>query len=859
MSKQKKIFNLTARDSTFGLWRFRNSLDGEYANHLLTEIVTNEFTDGYTEDGITAINVLTGGGCKLPAIDATDFDLANKNITIEFIFRHTNSGAQSPIKKTSGISPNLYGYLIGFALGKPYFVLGDGTQVKTLIGNTVIPSSGGWYYLVGVIDRDNDLARLYINGIEDTNSPLNITGLGSISSPAADLVIGSFDGYLDEVCFSEEVLSDNAIEERYNGKWVDAYPDKKGFLLNQLPALFHGNEDVSNFLNIIDDEWAEIQTISDDLNNLTDLERCPDHLLDYLSSSFGFELISSRYAESRIRRRFIKNIVWFYKNKGTKLVADKIIELLDFNFTSEESVPPWVPIILNHHKIFSRENAELNDFYEDFDNLNLNKWNIPLSFDYWWRISKDVDGNGHLRGTGDGTNVPEHAILFDSILTDQLMSVEFQIIDGWTTSVEFGFYIKYINSNNYVQIVIRNSGLNVKTIVLLKRVAGVAGASSSYNIDSIPIESGIHNVRIYYNSINESYIVAIDDQTIIYNLVFTSSSVAGTKKGLWIGRQLTIEYNLVQVSYLDTNLLTKIYVEDFAHKYFIIQINNTPDFIDERIKYLQEVLPKYLPIGTHIAWKVSPTPITTTAVIDGSIIKKGFIFSGSQGKSAKAIADGVLLIKGSVTIIPVAASAITSALFWDLEIDVGAVVVKTNASGSGKTGYQFNGARGASAKAIISEPRIIEIESAITGLWKNNDSNPHNAVLTSEPELIDGNKTSEPILLTETTWSVGAEIAIDIGTKIVCLKLYDSYSTEPNGLKDTNDQMNIYVSQNNSNWGLPSPAVFDVVRRGQVTTVRLGQDYNTYNFFKAWAKNGGLKSPDGTLLQITEVEVYKLI
>jgi len=852
MSKQKKIFSLTDRDSTFGLWRFRDTFNGEYPNHSLTEIVTNEFTDGYTEDGLTAIKVQLGGGCKLPAIDATDFDLANRSITIEAIFRHTSSGGNSPIQKISGLS----GYLIGFALGHPYFVLGDGSQTKILTGSTVIPSLGGWYYLVGVIDRVNNQSRIYINGTEDSNSPLDITGLGSISSPATDLLIGSFNGYLDEVCFSEEVLSDNAIIERYEGKWIDAHPDKRGFFLNQLPAVFHGNEDISNFLNIIDDEWSELQTISDDLNNLTDLERCPDYLLDYLSSSFGFELISSRYADSRIRRKFIKSIAWIYKNKGTKLAADKFIELLEFDFTSEESFPAWVPIILNHHKIFSRSNAELNDFYDNFDNLNLNKWNVPLSFNCWWRISKDIDGTGHLRGTGDTTNIPEYAILFDSILSDQRMLVEFQIIDGWTTSVEFGFYIKYINSNNYVQMVIRNSGLNIKSIMFLKKVAGVTGASASYNIDSIPIESGIHTVSIFYNSASESYTVAIDDQTIIYNLVFTSSGVAGTKKGLWIGRRLTVEFNLVQVSYLDTKLLTKIYIDDFAKKYFIIQINNTPDFKDERIKYLQEVLPKYLPIGVHIAWRVSPVPITATAFIDGSIIKYGFDFSGDKGLVAKAIIDGTISVKSSVNIIPSPLTAKTIIEFKDIIIVPEPIIASAHIDKTSfKIGFDFTGINAKTARAIIDGCRITTIEPLNVGLFKDSDGSPYTSTLTSDSDLKDGNKTTQAITITASKWSIGGKL-ISSGS-ICCIKLYDTYSTELNGLLASNNRLQVFSSSDGASWISPLGGPLVATRNNKVTTISF--EVIPGRYFKAWAIDQGLKSPDGTLLQFAEIEFYKSI
>lgn len=74
-------------------------------------------------------------------------------------------------------------YYIGMYSGGGIFIsIDDNVASKTLI-STLNYDDNIWHFAVGV--RDGNNLRLYIDGIEDPNSPLDITGVGSTDSPRA--------------------------------------------------------------------------------------------------------------------------------------------------------------------------------------------------------------------------------------------------------------------------------------------------------------------------------------------------------------------------------------------------------------------------------------------------------------------------------------------------------------------------------------------------------------------------------------------------------------------------------------------------------------------------------------------------
>jgi hypothetical protein len=657
MIRRQKIYTLEKRDSTIGLWHFRGNLNGEYPGTDLTPRLPNlTYESGRTEDGITG---LFGGGGSLdggylPAADATAFDFGTDNVTIEIVANIYDPYTDWPLRKITS-TPVYNGFIMGIsydATGYSFLVgLGDGVTFELFVSDTKFPKhSQAWHHWAIVLDRDNDLMRLYMDGVEDGNSPFDISGLGSISSPTADLEFNpQCRGVLDEVCISEEVLTAAAIAERAAGKWNDMRVDEDGFMISQLPAVLQGNDDLTAFLKPFDLTWGDMRQLTQDLSRISRWDECPDYLLEDLTALYGFELISERYADVGIRRAFVQLLPWIYRRKGTLAVAHKFLDLLEFTYTAEESFPPWVPLVSNFHRTFNRSQSAVIDFLDDFSSHNLSQWNRQLSFDAWWRISTDPDGTGHLRGTGDGTVAATNGIVFDEMNQDYHMAVDFDILDGFGPDTEFGVYVRYYDVNNYIRVHLAVDGSGNATVQLARMMAGAGHSTTPVNIDDLDIDVGRHTIIIHYNVATERYVIAIDNTTIIYQEHFESAGIADDKKGLWVGRDLTVEFSDVTVDHLDTNLMSMIYSTVFARRYLTIDLTNSPDHLAERVGYIVEVLPRYIPLGVSIAW-----PMTVAEIVGEGVIEEPTMEFAVPG--GEAVGEGVIeepeVVLGDVDIEP---------------------------------------------------------------------------------------------------------------------------------------------------------------------------------------------------------------
>ena len=243
---------LATRDATVGHWRLRNDLldDSGNDNHLML-VGDHQFSAGHSERGITAINTSgqADSGCKIPDSEASDFDMGMDDFSVEVIFNPTvSTGGQMAGKKRSGIDA---GWTIVLAIQKVYFFLGDGVDTVTKSSNTPIPNGlQKWYRLTLTVDRSLNQARLYIDGVEESNSPYDISAItGNISDALADLQIAwEFDGSIDEVCISRELLTPAAVADRAAGRFNRVSEDNPTFLQNFLPRIDHDNAALTEFL-----------------------------------------------------------------------------------------------------------------------------------------------------------------------------------------------------------------------------------------------------------------------------------------------------------------------------------------------------------------------------------------------------------------------------------------------------------------------------------------------------------------------------------------------------------------------------------------------------------------------------------
>lgn len=133
------------------------------------------------------------------------------------------------IKGAGGVSQKRYVLHIDGDDGSPnnrarFDIDDDGGSLKSVAGSTAI-NDGKWHHLVGV--RDGDNLRLYIDGVEDANSPTDITGYGDIDDTEA-CTIGAnnnsgsqgdnqfFNGQIDEVKVFKYALTADQVKAEYN-------------------------------------------------------------------------------------------------------------------------------------------------------------------------------------------------------------------------------------------------------------------------------------------------------------------------------------------------------------------------------------------------------------------------------------------------------------------------------------------------------------------------------------------------------------------------------------------------------------------------------------------------------------------
>ena len=108
---------------------------------------------------------------------------------------------------------------------KLMFSIDDNTTAKSVESYAITGNDNTYRYLVGV--RDGNNLRFYINGIEDGNSPTNITGYGSLDS-TDPLIIGAgtqgagggrgnyLNGSIGSVHIYNRALSANEVLHNYN-------------------------------------------------------------------------------------------------------------------------------------------------------------------------------------------------------------------------------------------------------------------------------------------------------------------------------------------------------------------------------------------------------------------------------------------------------------------------------------------------------------------------------------------------------------------------------------------------------------------------------------------------------------------
>ena len=774
-------FTLPLRDSTVGLWRFRDNLSDETdnGNDLASATLAGKFEVGHTENGLTAAAFDGSDLAALAAASAGDFDMASDSFSVEVIARTSSSDAMFLVGKNDGGTP-LLGFYLGLGTGIIVTKIGDG--VNEAQGNsTATVHDGRWHHIAVVVDRTNDLMHFYIDGVEDSGSPSNISSVtGSVSAPSYDLKIGNlFDGGIDEVCVSKEVLTAAAVEERATGQPLMEHEFEEDFMLKFLPRIHHGKDDLKQFLKPFDAAYAALRRTAETLPSLVTFDRCPPEHLSHLAANFGFELIDEPFCTTAERREFLRWVIWLYRRKGTLATVEKIIELLGFEVTLTEEFPDKTPFVLNFHRLYDRDQISEVSFEDGFTG-NLAAW-TRLGVDSHWRMS-----GGELIGTGDGTDGIQNGMVFDDSLEDYYIETDYELA---STLQEFGIVLAYVDEDNWVRLGIERTATD--DIVVRRMVDGVPGSESLKRIDNAVVTdyvNGQHKLWAYVNHATGKFTIGFDDETVLYDEQFDISGVPTGKKGLWANRDMTVKFDNVRVLQLFRQLAPVLHTGELPKRVLWIEVLNSPPYATERRQYLERVLPRYLPFGVVLGWVRRIASASRIGFRTGSFtVVSGWVLSTNRAARIGFRTAGVTAIWGDIVRTPAATRFGLRTSFRGITKDPGAV--------------RFGMRTGS-----ISKTTGVEL---IAADYKRDDTSPTEdyALIFAEDyplaeNLIDGDQTNFGTQAGNPGEQDAAAVECSVASKVKYIHLYDDVvGFHHDGLWDggTNDKLEVYYSTG-GNW-----------------------------------------------------------
>lgn len=220
-------------DSVYGHWVF----DTEFADYYDIDSVgydlsgngnnlTSNFSPEYKMIGESP--VYAGGKAVLmdgttnsfyvPAADASDFEVGRNNFTLEAWVNTSSTERQYILSKHLALQN--YFFRIRDVVGTPMLKLTSTNSEE--IYSTVNISDGEWHYLVAVIDFDNDSVHIFIDGIDRTTTPYDISDITAIDASTANFCVGAIEvatdpinGLIAEARFSKRALTSTEIYNYY--------------------------------------------------------------------------------------------------------------------------------------------------------------------------------------------------------------------------------------------------------------------------------------------------------------------------------------------------------------------------------------------------------------------------------------------------------------------------------------------------------------------------------------------------------------------------------------------------------------------------------------------------------------------
>lgn len=830
---------MPVRDNSVGHWRFRGVLTDESAqsNDLTAIAIGSYISGGLTENVITAILPTgpAGPAAQILAAAATDFDFGTGDFTIEVIAYTTSSSGIFLVEKHDGGSP-LTGFFLGLGSGLIACKIGDGTN--EVQGTTAaMVHDNRWHHVAVVVDRANDNMHFYIDGVEDSGSPDDISSVtGSISAASEDLNIGNlFPGGIDEIAITPQVLLAPEIAARAAGllsPFVNVIP-------NELKGYFRkidDNDTFDVFLIPHESPFAAIRKKSQEITDLVKFDQVQERHLPALASVFNFELPDASLLTLTERREMFKWIIWLYQRKGTYLCVDKLIDLAGLTATTVNRFPTTIPFTLNVHRLFGFGRAEIILFTEDFSG-NMSQWDPPLNSSLPWRLQ-----NGALYNKVDFQVFANYGILFDDSERSFYIEVDIKMISAIGTN--FGFYLAYSDANNWIRIaketaggtfiVLRWSDGGTPGIVLLS--ANIATFWSQYS-DGDTIKLWVHA-----DLDTKTYTAGIDETTLIVSVVASHPDIVGGKKGLWQGFNAEVEWDNVTVKDIRTELAATLTDDNYRDRTLKITYPGTSVDSQKRKAYVSAVLPRYIPYGVTIEW-IREVPVASRfGLRTGSVtIGNGWRPSGDDGARIGFRTAGITAIAGDVVRTPTATRAGFRTEIAGVTKDPGASRIGMRTGSISKTtgvtliaaGYDDNDITPTETYSTIfglSKPGLIDLDQGTFVVQTGNDSNQ----------------------------DAGA-VECSVASAVKYIHLYDSLGgIDKDGLwtGGTNDTLEVYYSTG-GNWTLLETFV-SPTRTNQKIELEIASPTSA-KYWKVRASNVGcLRTLRGTRYGWAEIELMEI-
>jgi hypothetical protein len=562
-----------------------------YLDGSANSLVTNSPTGGYSG---TSLRVGTGNFTLICDIKTT------KTTYIPFI---------------EYASPTTHGYILGQVGSEQlYLNLSDGSSHMYNITESIC--DGKWHRVICSIDRDNDKANFYIDGVASVDNPVDISACTGDITPAnaTNFLVGNgLLGWIDSVCVIKgQALSANLAARVNSGVLRDYSPDDEDFLKRFLPSIHHRLSTVDELLLPFTSSFLELKEEVSNLPKLIDVNNCPPGYIEAISSMFNFELIDAPFATEGERRVLASSICDIYRKRGTLATIKTIVDALGYNSgasTFTEVFPPWNPMILNRDRLFSESYNATHVYEDEFTSIDFSLWNRLNSNVNWYIVPSDLTAkviSTKSSATSNALLLPYHD---NGVFVDTKM-----LIDATATIGDrLGFYIKYVDNTHYLKFEYYYKSADEAYWAIVRRIDSNITIMKIMDQDSpgyspfLPYASTPLRVQVRIRGDDYCFVTMMASNGNVYSKLI---QVTGIDELTGVGRgpltlfpisSIEVKWKFFNVYELGDDYETRLISESIGDKELNITLSGVPDFNINKKSYLNKILTRYVPHGVDVS------------------------------------------------------------------------------------------------------------------------------------------------------------------------------------------------------------------------------------------------------------------